>query len=74
MAKTSDTVKNAWNARNYDQILISVRKGDKDKLKAAAAADGVSVSRFIVDSVNLRTGGLLSVLDDKSKKRKCINV
>ena len=70
MAKTSEKSKNEWNSRNYDQILISVRKGEKEKIGAAAAAAGVSMSRFIIESVNMRSPGLLSVLDDASKKRK----
>lgn len=70
MAKTSELSKNAWNARNYDQVLISVKKGEKIKLKEAAAAAGESVSRFIVESVNIRCPGLLTVLDDESKKAR----
>lgn len=70
MARTSETAKNAWNARNYDQILISVRKGEKEKLKEAAAAAGVgSVSRFIIECINAVHPDLLTVLDDESKKR-----
>ena len=72
MSKTSGKSKNDWNARNYDQILISVKKGDKEKLKLAASAAGVSMSRFIIDSVNIRAPGLLSVLDDESKKKKVV--
>ena len=70
MAKTSDKTKNAWNARNYDQVLLSVRKGEKERLKTTAAENGVSVSRLVIDSVNMRFPGLLSVLDDESKKKK----
>ena len=70
MAKTSEKSKNAWNARNYDQVLLSVRKGEKDRLKAIATENGVSVSRLVIDSVNMRFPGLLTVLDDESKKKK----
>lgn len=70
LAKTSEKSKNAWNARNYDQVLLSVRKGEKDRLKAIATENGVSVSRLVIDSVNMRFPGLLTVLDDESKKKK----
>ena len=70
MAKTSDKAKNAWNARNYDSVLFTVKKGEKDKLRAAASAAGVSVSRFIVESINAHSPGLLTVLDDNSKRKK----
>lgn len=70
MGKTSYEAQNAWKARNYDRITIMVKKGEKDKLSAAASVAGVSMSRFIIDSVNAATPGLLSVLDDESKRKK----
>lgn len=70
MAKTSFAAQNAWKARNYDRITIMVKKGEKDKLSAAASVAGVSMSRFIIDSVNAAAPGLLSVLDDESKRKK----
>lgn len=70
MAKTSFAAQNAWKARNYDRVTIMVKKCEKETLSTAAAAAGVSMSRFIIDSINARSPGLLSVLDDESKKRK----
>ena len=68
--KTSATAKNKWTRENYDRLNFVVKKGDREKLKAAADAEGVSVGRFIVDSVNARIPGLLTPLDDTSKKKK----
>lgn len=51
MAKTSTTVKDRWNAANYDQIPLRVPKGDKDKIKACADRAGKSVNAFITDAV-----------------------
>ena len=71
MSKTSSAVKNAWMADNYDRVSIMIKKGERERLKSAAANAGVSVSRYVIEAVNARAGEpLLSVLDDESKKRK----
>lgn len=43
---------NKYNAKAYDRIHITLPKGDKDKLKAAADARGVSVNALIVAEIN----------------------
>ena len=71
MSKTSSAVKNAWMAENYDRVSIMIKKGERERLKSAAAIAGVSVSRYVIDAVNTYAGEpLLSVLDDESKRRK----
>ena len=70
LAKTSDKAKNAWNSRNYDTVLLTVRKGEKDKLKAAALAEGQSLNRFLLESVNAAHPDLLTILDNESKRKK----
>lgn len=42
---------NKYNAKAYDRIQVIVPKGDKDKLKAAADARGVSVNALIVAEI-----------------------
>lgn len=71
MAKTSSAVKNKWMQENYDRVNIMVKKGEKDILKAAAAARGESVSRYVIGMINRGEGrALLTVLDDDSKRKK----
>lgn len=71
MGKTSAAVKNAWMSENYDRVAISLKKGEKDLLKSAALAAGVSVSRYVIEAVNAYAGGkLLTLLDDESKKKR----
>ena len=71
MSKTSSAVKNAWMAENYDRVSIMIKKGERERLKSAAAIAGVSVSRYVIEAVNAHAGEtLLSVLDDESKKKK----
>ena len=70
MAKTSTASKRAWNGKHYDQIVLSVRKGDKEKIKAAADASGMSMTAFLVSLINSACPGLLSVLDGSVTEKK----
>ena len=45
--KASSARKNAWNARNYDRINLTVPKGKKDEIKDHAESRGESVNGFI---------------------------
>ena len=45
--KASSASKNAWNARNYDRINLTVPKGKKDEIKDHAESRGESVNGFI---------------------------
>ena len=69
-ARTKTERKNEWNSQNYERVTLMVKTGDRDKLKAAAEAEKVSVNRFIIESVNAQHPGLLSPLDDTSKQKK----
>lgn len=42
---------NKYNAKAYDRIQVIVPKGDKDKLKSAADARGISVNALIVAEI-----------------------
>ena len=68
MGKNTAASQNAWKARAYDRVTFLIRKGEKERLKAAAA--GQTVNSFIIESLNQRIPGLLSPLDDQSKKKK----
>ena len=61
--------KNEWNSRNYERVTLMVKAGDRERLKAAAAAENTSVNRLVIDSVNAQHPGLLSPLDDTSKQK-----
>ena len=51
MGKTSSAVKRRYNDKAYDRIEVSVPKGEKEEIKAAADIKGVSVNRFICDAI-----------------------
>lgn len=53
MGYTSPEVKDRYNKKTYDQILIRVPKGAKDQIKKKAQSMGYeSVNKFIMDAVN----------------------
>lgn len=60
MAKTSAAqIKAAqkWQAANVDRLSLVVPKGERDKIKTAAAAAGSSVNAFIVEAIRARMAG-----------------
>ncbi len=48
MAGTSSTVKNRWNRKNYDSVLVMLPKGMKEQLKATCEKDGISMNSIFV--------------------------
>lgn len=51
MGKTSTASKNKWNAQNYDQLRVVVRKGKKDEYKLHAQSKGMSLNAYIISLV-----------------------
>ena len=47
MSKTSSAAKNKWNAKAYDRINLTIPKGEKEKIQAAAKQNGESVNALI---------------------------
>lgn len=41
------TYNNSYNRKNYDEIKVMVRRGEREKIKAYAASRGESVNAFI---------------------------
>ena len=48
---------NKYNAKNYEQLKISVKKGWKAKVKAAADKAGESMTGYIVKATEDRMNG-----------------
>jgi predicted HicB family RNase H-like nuclease len=44
---TSSAVKRKYNAKAYDQINLTVKKGEKEELQAHAAERGESLNGFV---------------------------
>ena len=43
-----------WNKENLERIYLTVRKGEKDNIIAAAKSAGESVNKYIISSVEAR--------------------
>lgn len=55
MGKKSTATKNAWNAKNYDQVRLIVPKGRKDELKSHAQKQGdKSLNSFINRAIDMQ--------------------
>ena len=51
MGKTSSEVKDRYNKKTYDTIMLRVYKGRKSIIQAAAERAGLSLSAYIVKAV-----------------------
>lgn len=49
--KSSTRAKNKYNSTAYDNIRLIVKKGDKEKIKAAAELNEKSLNLFITDLI-----------------------
>ena len=47
MGKTSNAVKDKWNATAYEDVRLRVRRGTKGDIQAAATANGESLNGYI---------------------------
>lgn len=69
MGKSQTKAKNKYNAKAYDRISVTVKKGMKDEWKSEADKQGLSLNAFIEQAVNqmienereVRYNNLLSV-------------
>lgn len=60
MGKSSTKAKNKYNAKSYDRISVTVKKGVKDDWKSEAEKQGLSLNAFIEQAVNQ----MMTVADD----------
>ena len=59
-----------WDAANLDRISIALPKGQRDTIKAAAAAAGKSVNAYIIDAINARMSGAPAPVPAAEQPRK----
>lgn len=43
--------KNRWNKDNYDQFLLTMPKGDKERYRVLADAENMSLNAYIIRSI-----------------------
>lgn len=51
MGKAATVSKNKYKKKAYDRVEFCVRKGKKDFYRECAAAEGKSLSKFLVDRI-----------------------
>ncbi|MEK4520037.1 transcriptional regulator [Paenibacillus sp. FSL H8-0122] len=49
--KASTRAKDKYNAANYDQVKLWVKKGDRERIDAAAKAVEMSRNAFILEAI-----------------------
>lgn len=54
MGKTSNAVKDRYNAKVYDDIRLRVAKGEKELIQATATAAGESINGYIRKAIQER--------------------
>ena len=59
MGKTSTASKAKYNAKAYDRIALSVKKGQRDKIKAHAESKGMSLNGYINELIKKDMGNEL---------------
>ena len=57
MSKTSTAAKTRYNEKAYDRVYLSVPKGMKEELQAAADKAGKSLRSYIIDALNEKLKG-----------------
>lgn len=57
MTKPTTIVKDRYNRKAYDQVNIRVKKGDKEKITAAAEKAGMSLNSYIVAAIEEKIKG-----------------
>lgn len=58
MSKTSAKVKNRYNAKAYDRVYLTVKKGKKALIERRAELLGLSVNAYICGLIDHDTAGL----------------
>lgn len=51
MGRTSSEVKNRYNDKTYDRVVLAIPKGLKAKWKAQAEDNDMSLTRYIMEAV-----------------------
>ena len=54
MSEARTRANRKWNEANLDRLAITVKKGQREQIKAAAEKAGVSLNRYVVEAVEAR--------------------
>lgn len=51
MGNKATEAKNRWNRNNYDQFLLTMKKGDKERYRHLADMEDVSLNAYIIRAI-----------------------
>lgn len=51
MGSKATEAKNRWNRKNYDQFLLTMQKGDKERYRDLAESEGMSLNAYIIRAI-----------------------
>lgn len=54
--KTADESTREYKRKNYDSYLLQMPKGAREQIRDAAAAEGKTINRYILESIEQRSG------------------
>lgn len=54
MSEARTRANRKWNEANLDRLAITVKKGQREQIRAAAEKAGVSLNRYVVEAVEAR--------------------
>ena len=67
MGKTSTATKNKWNAQNYDQLRVNVKKGQREQIQTYAKSKGMSLNSYINKLISDDMGEALTIPDKQQE-------
>lgn len=59
--------KTRYNAKTYDTLSVRIVKGDRDKIKAAAAGTGMSMAEYICAALTAYGCAVSSKVNDTTE-------
>lgn len=66
--KTNSEIKNGYAKRNYDDVRLQVKKGQKEVIKEYAKSKGMSLNAYINSLIALDMGELLPEVKKEDKE------
>ncbi len=67
MGKTSTASKNKYNAKAYDRIALTVKKGQREIIKTHAESNGMSLNGYINKLIDDDMGDKLKTIKEEQE-------
>lgn len=57
MGSKATEAKNRYNKKNYDQFLLTMKKGDKERYRGVAELNNKTLNAFIIQAIEEKISG-----------------